>query len=84
VPETVKRVAAREVRTGDILDLTQRVVTQTETDGVTVTLHCGLNYRILTAHDAPVRVRRYVREEHHAVDTADAGHVWYVEKTRPY
>jgi len=84
VPEAIKRVDAREVRTGDILDLTRRVVTQTETDGTTVTLHCGPNHRILTAHDAPVRVRRHVREEHLDVDTASDAHIWYVEKARPY
>jgi hypothetical protein len=84
VPDIIRRVDAREVRTGDVLDLTRRVVTHTRTDGETVTLHCGPNHRILTAHDAPVRVRRHVREEHVTVDTADDGHVWYVEKGRPY
>jgi len=84
VPEIIRRVDADEVRTGDILDLARRVVTQTQTDGETVTLHCGPNHRVLMPHYSRVWVRRHVREEHVAVDTADDGHVWYVEKTRPY
>jgi hypothetical protein len=84
VPEITCRVDAHQVRTGDILDITRRVVTQVRTDGVTVTLHFGPHHRIETGHDDPVRVRRHVREEHVAVDTVDDGHVWYVEKSRPY
>jgi hypothetical protein len=84
VPEIVKPVAAHTVRAGDVLDLTGRPVAQVQTDGVTVTLHFGPHHRIETGHDDPVRVRRHVREEHVAVDTVDDGHVWYVEKSRPY
>lgn len=84
MPEITCRVDAHQVRTGDILDITRRVVTQVRTDGVTVTLHFGPHHRIETGHDDPVRVRRHVREEHVAVDTVDDGHVWYVEKSRPY
>jgi hypothetical protein len=81
---TVMRVDAHRVKMGDILDLNGRVVTQAGTDGETVTIHCGPNHRILTDHSAPVRVRRRIREVILDEDPDADGHVWYVEKTRPY
>jgi hypothetical protein len=84
MPLSVRRVDAHQVRMGDILDISGRVVTQARSDGDTVTIHCGPSHRILTDHSAPVRVRRQVREVHIDEDPDDTGHVWCVEKTRPY
>ena len=77
-------IDALAVRTGDVHDLTGRVVTQTRSDGDTVTLHFGPHMRIELPSWSRVRIRRNVREVSVDTETADHGHVWFVEGRRPY
>lgn len=81
-----RRVAATDVRTGDILRTTGRVIVQVRVENHHVILSHGPRHYVAVFADDPVWVIRPSREEHirDDVDTADRGHTWYVEARRPY
>jgi hypothetical protein len=75
-----RAVRASEVRVGDRLALSGRLVTQAVHNGRTVLLWHGQRDHTIADVDAPIRVQRRVRVEvpEQAEPPGDTGHVWFV------